>query len=263
MSIDVYPPLLDPVWFQKVMEGEVAGHSVVYKFGRNDAVGASYAPISMGAVYRTPQVSAATTVRVKAGNTNDTAAGSGAREITVQGLDETGALVSEALPTAGVSAGAASTTTFLRLFRAWVSESGTYAAATAGSHAADVVIENGAGGTDWLTIDATDFPRGQSEIAVYTVPLGKTAYLYSVDLNVDSTKPASVILFKRQDILQTAPPYSAMRIFTQWDGISGAGSAKPAFPQGPYPALTDIGFMAKAGSPTSIDVEFELLLIDD
>ena len=45
------------------------------KFGDNTAVGTSYVPITGNGIYRTPQVSGATTLRVKAGgDANDTAA---------------------------------------------------------------------------------------------------------------------------------------------------------------------------------------------
>ena len=73
----------------EVSKGNIAGHSLVHKFGKNEDVGATFEPLTIGGVYQTLQPAAATTLRVKAGNANDTAAGTGAREVTVQGLDET------------------------------------------------------------------------------------------------------------------------------------------------------------------------------
>lgn len=247
----------------EVARGQFSNLSVIHKFGRNPAVGTTYVPINIGGIYRTPQVAGATALRVKAGNTNDTALGSGAREITLQGIDETGALVTEAIPTAGIAAGADSTATFIRLFRAWVSESGTYATQIAGSHADDVVIENAAGSEDWLTIDATDFPKGQSEIAVYTVPLGKEAYVKSFAIIIGSTKIADVLLFKRGGILDAAAPYEAMREQYFAGGVVGTQAVNPETPLGPYPAGTDVGWMAKVTQATGpIAVDFEILLAD-
>ena len=262
MSMDVYPPQPGSNLWLEIQRGNVPGMSVVHKFGRNAAVGTSYTPIAVGAVYQTPQVAAAATLRVKAGDANDTSAGTGAREITLEGLDETGAMVTEALATAGTSASSATSATFIRLFRAYITASGTYANASAGSHAADIVIENGAGGTDWATIDSTDFSRSQSEIAAYTIPLGKEGYIASVAINVDSNKTANIIMFKRANILETAAPYTAMRMQVQWGGVTGHAGLHPVTMLGPFPALTDTGFMAKAASSAEVDIDYEILLID-
>ena len=247
-------------YFVEVARGNVSGVSTIHKFGRNSAVGTSFTPISVGGIYRTPQVAAATALRVKAGNANDTAAGTGAREITVQGLDETGALVTEALATAGGSASANTSATFIRLFRAWVSASGTYATSAAGSHAAAIVIEKAAGSEDWLTIDFTNFPKSQSEIGIYSVPLGSQAFISTIHISVDSSKSVDLLFFQRQGILDAAAPYEAMRMVMRFSGVSGEERFQPYSPLGPYPACTDIGFMAKGASTPAVDVDFEILL---
>lgn len=247
----------------EVAKGNIAGHAIVHKFGRNPSVGTSYVPLTIGGLYNTPQVAGATTLRVKAGNANDTAAGTGAREITMIGLDETGAEVTEAVATAGASASSATSATFMRLYRAYVSASGTYATASAGSHAADIVIENGAGGTDWMTIDATDFPRSQSEVAVYTVPINKTGYVMSLSVFTDSTRTTNILFFKREAILQTAVPYDGMRLQLQFQIGGGQGVLKPRSPitiNGPG----DVGFMAKVEASTAeVAADFEILVVDD
>lgn len=263
MSVQYSPSNRSPDFLTEVAKGNIGGHSLVHKFGRNAAVGTSYVPLSFGAVYQTPQPAAATTLRVKAGHADDTAAGDGARGVTVQGLDETGALVTEALVTAGESASSATTTTFIRLFRAYVDSSGTYVGTGSASHADDVVIENGSGGTDWLTIDATGFARGQSEVGAYTVPLGKTAYLMSYGITSDGTKAHSWMMFKREYVLAAAAPYQARRLQFESVGFQGQTRAILSAPS-EYGELTDLGFVAKVASGTAdIAVEFELLLVDD
>jgi hypothetical protein len=244
--------------------GDVPGMSIVHKFGANSAVGTSFAPVTDGGIYRTPQVSGATALRVKAGgNANDTAAGSGAREITLIGLDETGEEITETVATAGASASSSTSATFIRLYRVFVSASGSYATSAAGSHSGDIVIENGAGTEDWATIASSGFPAGQSEIACYTVPLGKRAFVQSIFVTVDSNKRADVIGFQRPNILETAAPYSAMRKFVELPAVSGEEQITPTSPMGPYAALTDIGFMSKVASGVAaVDVDFEILLED-
>lgn len=252
-------------YYQAIVEGDLPGRSIVHKFGRNSAVGTSFVPVTVGGVYETPQVSGATALRVKAGgNANDTAAGSGAREVTFEGLDETGTLVTESVATAGASASAATTITFIRLFRFYVSASGTYTTPITNSHAADIVIENGAGGTDWGTIEDTDFSRGQSEIAFYTVPLAKTAYVLTATASVDSTKTADILFFKRENILDAAAPFSSKRVLFEFSAISGEDVLAPKTPLGPFPALTDIGFVAQVAATTAaVEIDFEILVIDD
>lgn len=251
-----------------IARGLQDGFTSIKKFGRNKAIGTTFKPISIGGVYEVPQAGSATTLRVKAGgNANDTAAGSGAREITLEGLDENFELVSEAIATTGASASSATTTTFTRLFRAYVSASGTYATATAGSHAGDITIENGAGGTDWVTIDSTDFPKGQSEIGAYTVPAGKTGYVKLRNMSVDSGKTFDLVFFQRPSADDTSAPYAGMRAQSVVTGVTGGaietfGSVE--IPFGPYVGPTDIGFMAKVDvGAGSISVEFEIFILDE
>ena len=235
------------------------------KFGANPAVGASYVPVCLGGIYRTPQVSGVQTLRIKAGNANDTVAGDGARKVILQGLDETGAFAEEEIETNGISAGAASTTTFLRLWRAYVSESGTYATVTplAGSHAADVVVED-TGGNAWATLTSTGYPTSQTIIGALSVPLGKMARIKDLIATVDSGKTATIAVFNRANILDTSAPYQAMRLQAEFDGVSGSMPLRPTkYDDGDdeyfweCDELTDFLVMAKVDSTSaSVSVVF-------
>ena len=248
----------------EVQKGNVSGHSIIHKFGANTVVGTSYVPVAAGGDYVMLQPAAATALRVKAGNTNDTAAGSGAREVTIEGLDETGAKVQVALATAGTSASSATSETFIRLYRMWVSASGTYATMSAESHAAGIVIENGAGGTDWgtITTGGSTQARGQSEIGWYGVPTGSTAYVLSAKVFTDTARTTNILFFQRTSILDAAVPYDAFRLMFE---ISSQGGPVDLIPNSPFPGVVgpaDIGFMAKVDASTAeVDVDFEILLI--
>lgn len=249
-----------PEFYFNIADGGQVGTSVIHKFGRAE-VGTTYVPVAFGGIYRTPQPAGATKLRVKAGNANDTAAGSGAREVTIFGIDASGNEVTETLATNGTSAGASSVNDYIRLYRFYVSKSGTYASQSIGSHAGDVTVERIAGGEDWGTMQFGSFARSQSDIAAYTVPNGFQALIKSIFISVDSTKSVDVIGFLREGILDTAAPYSAMRMFLELKGVSGRVSLAPTAPLGPYPANTDFGFMAKVASSTGeIDVDFEIIL---
>lgn len=246
----------------RALESIIAqGAETVHKFGFA-SVGTTYVPVAAGGIYRMPQVAGATALRIKAGgDANDTAAGTGAREVTIMGLDETGAEVEEAVATAGASASAATTATFIRVYRAYVSESGTYADATTGSHVGDITIEDSAGTEDWLTIRTASIERGQSQVGCYSIPLGFTAWIVGAQIHVDSNKALDIISFRRDNILESAAPYSALRITKELVGVTGPDSTPFQIPAGPYPELTDFGIMAKVASGSGdISVDFELVL---
>lgn len=261
--------LTRPSWtWLDVARSEATAIKSVKKFGRNSAVGTSFVPVSLGGVYRTPQSGSATTVRVKAGgNANDTAAGSGAREVTIIGTDENFTEVTETIATNGASASLSTTAIFTRIYRAFVSKSGTYASATAGSHSGDIVIENTAGTEDWLTIESTNFPKGQSEIGAYTVPAGVSGYVKLRNISIDSGKTVDMVFFQRGNCDETAPPYTAMKAQSVVSGVSGGSIetfGQTEVPFGPYVGPTDIGFMAKVSTGTaSVSCEFEIFIVSE
>jgi len=239
------------------------GYSIVHKFGRNTDVGSGFTPVSLGGLFRTPQVGDATALRVKAGDVNDTAGGSGARSVVVLGIGPSGDEVSAILTTAGVSAGPSSSVTFIRAYRAYVNESGTYGTATVGSHAADIIIENAAGTEDWIGIEFEGLSRSQSQTAVYTIPNGKVGYLQSFFITTATNKPVDLVLLRRNDILQTSPPYSSIITQTEFTGIQSPFVSNYTVPVGPFSANTDMGWMARVATGTaSVSVDFEILLRD-
>ena len=244
-----------------ISRGGARGLSSNHKFGRNPAVGTSFVPITQGGVYRTPQPFGATKLRIRAGDADDAPAGSGARSVLITGLDASGNEVSEVIETNGASAGPSSQNEYIRLYRAFVYESGSYATTVIRSHAGEIVIENEAGTEDWATIADTDIGRGQSQIAVYSVPVGYKAYIRDIVIASDSAKKINMALYQRRDILQESPPYSSMRIIEEYTGISGAVEFGFAALLGPYPALTDIGFLGRVTSGTAdVSASFDLIL---
>jgi hypothetical protein len=246
-----YPSSLD------IARGLASGCRSFNKFGRNTSVGSSFVPVSRSGHYRTPQAGSATTLRLKAGgNANDTASGSGARQITLVGLDATGNVITETLATAGASASAATTKSFMRLTEAYVSKSGTYASQSAGSHAGDITIENGSGGTDWALIADGTLGKGQAEIGSYTTPLNRSAAVSNITISSDSDKKTNLVMFRRDNILETAAPYSPMTMimeFPQNAGINEIILDPPLF----FPQLTDFGFLAAVASST-VDVSVSM-----
>jgi len=236
------------------------GWSSGVQFGRNKVTSITYEPVSVGAIYRTPQVADAVQLRVAAGNINDSPGGSGAHSVYIQGMDVNGDWITETIATNGAVVGVASTQSFIRIFQAFIAASGTYATQSLGSHAGDVVIEDDSGNT-WATIAIDNFPRGQSQIAALTVPRGYQLWIIGITITIESNKEVSVALFQRRNVLDTAAPYSAMRVIEEHTGLTGELLFKYDAPYGPYPPLTDIGLMGRTIAQTAdISVQFSYLL---
>ena len=246
-----YPNGLD------VARGLAHGCRAVRQFGRNQAVGSTFVPITRGGVYRTPQVGAEQALRVRAGgNAADTAGGIGARSIVLVGLDAAGNVVSDTIVTAGASASSLSSVAFLRLTDARVASSGTYATQSALSHVGTINIEDAAGNL-WAVIQDTDIPRGDSECSAYSVPINRTLLISSVRIQAAAVNKSNVVMFKRTGILQTSAPYDAMVLLGEFPNFSGI--AQFFFdPPIRIDQLTDVGFLGKTEtSTTDIAVSFD------
>lgn len=253
---------LAKAFHSQIALGNVPGVSDVHKFGRNAAVGTSYVPICLGGIYRMPKASAGTALRIKAGgNAADDAAGLGAQAVTLQGLSITGALQTSVLATAGASASADTAETYMRLFRGWVSASGAYYDIGVNSHEAAITIEKAAGSEDWMTIDATDHKKAQSQIGAYSVPLGKTALLKNILVTAETSKVLDVIIGCREGILDVAAPYEAFRTVKEYNGLDASLGVMLDPPIGPLAALTDVLALAKVSTGTAkvtVDMVFEV-----
>jgi hypothetical protein len=245
-------------YFVEVQRGNITGETMVHKSGRNSAVpNGSFEFVNLLGFTAWP-LSAATTVRIKAGgDAADDSGGNGAREVTVQGIDSNFAELNEAITTNGVNASTATTASFWRIYSAWVSSAGVYGAA----NTAAVTIENSGGGTDLLQIGVEE---GQSQFAGWTVPTGKTAYLMSVHVIVDGNKAADVRMFTRANIDDASAAVNSVRLKLYWDGLLGDFRYIPRGPDSVIAAKSDIWFEAQgSGAITEVSVDFELLVIDD
>ena len=251
----------DRNWLVEVQKGNIPGHSLVHKFGRNPAVASGteegVLQVSGGQfVFR----SSASTFRIAAGgNAADTAAGAGAREVIIQGIDTNLNEVTEAITTAGASASSATSTSFWRVHRAWVSSAGTYTDNNTG----DILIEDSGGAATHIMIAAGE---GQSQYAGFTIPTGKTGYLLSLHGSMGSSKDDALIkVWTRENFNDVTVPYPAKRLKLNYDGANGFIPYTPLSPELELNALTDIWVTcvgASAGGST-VSIDFEILLVDN
>lgn len=238
---------------------------VHHQFGRNVAVGTTYAPISDIGVYRTPQPANAVHLRVKAGgNAADTANGAGARSVKLWGLNASGDEVTEIIATAGASASAATTNSFIRLYLAEVYEGGTYGTQSAGSHVGNITIERATGGEDWAQIQLNGFPSSTTGIGSITVPRNHVGLLASIRISPEQSgsTTSDILILKREGILQAAAPYKPVMKVQEFVQVTQTITLDFEMPI-KFPELTDIGVLAKVSNGTgAVSIDMEILMLE-
>lgn len=152
---------------------QVSYHETLFKYGYNsDIINVNETVWDGGGIYSYP--AAAAVVYVSSSSTNDTSAGTGARTVFIQGLDSNYLPLSETVTLNGQTQ-VSTSGSFLRVFRAYVVTAGS-----GGTNAGDIYVgTTGASsgvptGTFYAKIAAGE---GQTLMAVYTVPAGKTLYI--------------------------------------------------------------------------------------
>ncbi len=254
-------PIARPTDFLiEVEKGNVPGHSMINKFGHGNVI-TTIAPISTGLEYRTPL--AATELEFVSDNANDTVDGTGAREITYIGIDADYKETTFTIPTNGLIA-VPLPTDLVRMYRWFVSKSGTYATLIAGSHAGILTTRAAGAGETWDIINLTPFPFGQSEIAVFTIPDGMRGYITQHNISVDTSKAVDVYLFARSGIDVVEAPFTTMKIIVHYVGITGDNPSSFKAPLDTFPARTDVGYMGMVSiGNATVSIHFGLLLIED
>lgn len=244
--------------------GAVPRRFYVHKFGKSDSLAAGDAIMEPGGAFPyLTYTGTALAMRIKAnasGAADDTT-GTGARSVTIQGLDENFAIASETVATNGTSASTATTTTFSRVLRVFVATTGT---GRTNDHT--ITIEDSGGAADYAFIAAGD---GQSQIGAVTVPAGYHAYLTEVQLSSDAVSGTATVTVDgiyRTSANQTAAPFDSKRLFYNEPALSrDNGIASAVFdPPLKFDEYTDIWFEGTPSTGTPIvDVEFTVLFEKD
>lgn len=204
--------------------------------GYNPNVGTNFETIWDGSnVYSFPASALQMTVSSAAGATDDGV------DVTILGLDTDYNEITETVTLDDSSAGAATTTnSFLRINRAFVSNGQ--------APTADITIANG--GTTYALIDS---PNNTTEMAIYTVPAGKRAYLVYASISLEKQKEviAKLIARKQGGVFVTSGKIGTTRSFERHWVIP------PVFDE-----KTDIQIQALAGATTSISADMQFVLED-
>jgi len=246
-------------------DGPCNGFTFVNKFGRVLNYGTSIVDVTdLGtpAVYTWLQ----SPVQLEAisSSADDVATtGTGARTIVVQGLDANFEECEATINMAGLSASTATTQTFLRIHRAYVATCGTYGSTTAGSHIGNITIRTSGGGATHIYLNAATAPVGQSLVARYTIPAGKTGYLTHANFTAAGNKLSDFYLWRRFNADTVAAPYGVKRIIETFNGVSSYLSREWHIPIR-LPEKTDIwGSVLGAGTGSNASVAFDIVMCDN
>lgn len=247
-----------------VARGLIPGLSYVHKFGSNDSVGTSLAPVCQGGFYRMPPPSSGVELAVISTSASDTAAGVGARSVFADYLNSSFVKVESTIATNGTSESTEIFTDVVRLRRYYASGAGQYANQSTPSQVGELTLQVSGGGDAWATIPTidTNFGAGQSLIGAYTTAENETAYILSFTLSTDATKNVDFFFFKREGADIESAPFSTFRVQNLYNGATGITELEHlTFEE--FPEKTDFGFFAISDQTSACSVEFELLVVDE
>jgi len=239
-------------WIINISAGSVSGTSYIEKFGMNVDVDANKETIWDGGDIYT-YIATAETVAVTSTLGTDSATGTGARTVEIQGLNANHNLVYETLTVGG----GAGTQEFLRIFRARVVTAGT-----SGINEGTISITSSNTSTVLAQIDvdgtgSNAAGRGQTFMALYTVPAGKTAYLtqWTVGCGKQNTDAVATFLARPE-----GGAWNAKDIIT----VSATTYAKDYKIPLQFTEKTDIEIRAYSTTNNSlVSSTFNLLIIDN
>jgi len=173
----------------QVVRGQITGHKTIFKFGNNSDINGSLETIwSRGGLYVYP--TSAIQMKVSSSSADDTALGTGARTVSVQGLDQNYNEVAETITLNGQTE-VLTTNTFIRVFRAFVITAGSGGTAAGTIYVGTGTVTAGVPATVYAEIALGD---NQTTMATWTVPAGYTFFVYRGTFSASSNNVSQYIL---------------------------------------------------------------------
>jgi hypothetical protein len=230
-----------------IAKGEVTGHILKSKFGRNSNINTGTIPESIwngGGLYTGFNAIGAETVNIRSNSSSDTSAGIGARTIKIIGLDSNYDEAEETVILNGTS-NVESVNSYLRLDRAIVLTAGS-----SGYNIGTINIEQSASSS--VVFVSLPPQKNQTHIACFTVPNGYTAYVMSITSTLNdhyaTNSMMDIMIREENNIFKSKAPY----------GLAQSGGA---IHFNGYPVLTleqktDIDIRCTFTSSNGTDITF-------
>ena len=227
--------------FLNIARDRIPTATHINKFGYNESVSTSFEYITdLGTNFLPESAGALTLVSA---DTNDTSAGTGARTVEVEGLDANYAPLTETFTMNGTT-NVVGSSSFLRVFRMRVVTSGT-GEINAGNITASI------GGSNIAQILAD---KGQTLMAVYTIPAGKSGYLTKFQGSISKNQEA---VFK----IRIKEFGNGFNVKGQFGTFSNSITYDYPIPL-QFKEKTDIQILGKAGATSELGAVFDIILID-
>ncbi len=225
-------------YYFDVAAGKITGTTHLNKFGYNEGIHTSFEQIWDGSTTYTYN-SYAQVVRVTSDDTDDNTA-----TVEIEGLDSDYNLAYETLTVGGSD----STTKFLRIFRALVK---THPTAT--ENAGIITIANDSD----VALAKILETNGQTLMALYTIPAGKTGYLTHFMGSVDKSQDAIFQIRTRAH-----NDNGIFNVKAQFGTFATPVTYEYEVPL-VFPAKTDVEVRGKGGAAMGAGAIFDLVLIDN
>ena len=239
-------------FYLAVAKGDFTGYAKVSKFGRNPGVkSADYESIWDGSnLY--PWPTAAETLNVVSTDTDDSSSGTGARTVEIEGLNSSWAVITETVSMNGTT-NVTTTNSFLRVYRARVVTAGS-----SGVNEGTITMTNTTSSNviGQISVDNSGF--GQTLMAIYTIPAGKTGYLISINGSSSKDNEHSFRLLARDNTVSNAAWNTK-----EFLNARGGFNLYKKFAINKYTEKTDLDFQAIASASSAASGGFELILIDN
>lgn len=241
----------------QVSRGQISYHESVHKFGFYNSVDTNLTTIwSQGGVYS--YLSAASTLYISSSSTADTGAGTGARTVTVSGLDNNFDEKIETVTLNGQSGVELNGSTWFRVNRIVVNTAGS-----GGANAGVLYVgtesapSSGVPTNKYATVAIGD---NQTLMCIYTIPRGYTGFITQKDVSASSSAGKFAILSL------VARPFGG--VFNVKDRVlSSEGYSTIEYP---YPLKftekTDIEIRAQAdsaGGTVTVSAALDILIIQN
>jgi hypothetical protein len=241
----------------QVSRGQIQGHSAFCQFGINGAVGQTLETVWVGGgTYSFP--TSATTTTISSSSGDDTAAGTGAQTVRVEGVDATYALVSETASMNGQT-GVTLANEYLRVNRITVLTAGS-----GGTSGGSIYVGTGtvSTGVPAVILNRTGASSNESESAFYTVPDGYSAYITRWTMSSANAGPTADIATR---FVLRVRPYGGVFGYKAVYNLPGNGiyECEAAFPL-PLPEKTDIEVMSLTTADSAyVSTQLQLVLIKE
>ena len=235
--------------------GSVAQISQVFKFGFQPSIGTTELPVwDVTAVYDYLTTAKTMTISSDAAAGTDDAAGTGARTVKITGQGDNGVEVSETL-TMNSSVAVSTTRPYRRVYRMQVMTAGASATNTGNIYLGASTVTGGIPAEKYAMITTGE---GQTLMALYTVPAGKTAFM--VNFNLTQTGGGTGLATIR---LLARPSGGAWNVKNKFTVNNNTVNTNLIDSPPPFAAGTDIEVRAKADTGTlPVSATFGLILKD-